>query len=366
MIEELKKKIDQSLKNYLLRIKKEYRFHLVHPLLFESIKEFSLRKGKRIRPLLLILSYKAFSKKRKTYSPSLFNASVCMELLHNFMLIHDDIIDRSKLRRGKPTIHHILKKTVRTADKDKLGVDLGIVAGDIVYALAIDAFLAIDEDLKRKEKALRYFVKTAASTAMGEFIDILHGFQTVKSVKERDVFLNYTLKTAIYTFQCPLIIGAILAGAKQKEIDQLGEFGLKIGQAFQIQDDIIGIFGSQKMIGKSILSDLDESKKTLLVSHAFDKLPPKERKEFLRIFLKKKKSYKDLVSIRAIFIKSKSLDYCVSKINKLVRSSEEILRKLHIRDEYRLLTWQSLTPLFKNINHIASNYQTSIRIRPFR
>ena len=99
MIEHLRKNIDVSLASFLKTVKKDYKLHLASPLLFESICEFTLREGKRLRPLLLILTYKAYSPKNKAIAKELYNASTCMEFLHNFMLIHDDIIDRSNLRR---------------------------------------------------------------------------------------------------------------------------------------------------------------------------------------------------------------------------------------------------------------------------
>jgi len=362
MIEQLKIQIDKSLKDFFLRIKKEYKLHLVHPILFESINDFSLRKGKRIRPLLLILSYKGYTSPHARVPQSLFNASTCMELLHNFMLIHDDIIDRSDLRRGEPTMHNILKKAVLTKDQEKLGSDLSIIAGDIIYALAIDAFLSIKEEPYRKEEALKYFIKTAAFTAMGEFIDILHGVQNVQSITEKDVFLNYTLKTARYTFECPMVIGAILAGADKKDIAKLSRLGVMIGQAFQIQDDIIGIFGSQKMIGKSILSDLAEFKKTLLVCHAYNQLQPKERRVFIKYFSKNKKSYVDLVAVRKIFLKAGSLTYSIHKIKTLIRHSEKIMGQLHIHQAYRNFIWMSFISLFKSTNQVAQDYNIPIQI----
>ncbi len=354
MIEAIKKEIDRSLELFLKRIKREYQLHLVNPLLFNSIKSFTLRKGKRIRPLLLILSYKGYSKKNGRISKDLYNASTCMELLHNFMLIHDDIIDNSDLRRGKPTLHRLLAHAVKTKNPKKLGCDLSIVAGDIVYALAIDAFLSIKEDLSRKEQALKHFIKTAAFTAMGEFIDIIHGVERIDHISEKDVFLNYTLKTAKYTFECPMVIGAILAGAPKKEIVKLSEFGIMIGQAFQIQDDILGIFGSEKSIGKSILSDVAESKKTILVCHAYRQLGPKGKHLFAKHFSKTKTSYGDLVAIRKIFLESKSLNYSLNKIKTLLAKSDAILEKSTIQPSYRRFIRQSLTALFETSHKIAA------------
>src|SRR3990167_8131146 len=302
MIENAKKQIDKSLAAFMDRIKRDYKLHLVNPVLYESIREFALRKGKRIRPLLLVLSYKGYCSPKKKDFASLYQASTCIELLHNFMLIHDDIIDRSHLRRGKPTMHKVLGKTIKNTDQEKLGYDLAIIAGDIVYALAIDAFLSIQEEPVRKERALKYFIQTAAFTAMGEFIDTVYGVEQLSKITEHDVFLNYTLKTARYTFDCPLVVGAILAGADEPDIKRLSEVGNLTGQAFQIQDDIIGIFGSQKNIGKSILSDLAESKKTLLVCHAYEKLRGPKRTAFMKCFNKPEKTYHDLLKVRKIFI----------------------------------------------------------------
>ena len=360
MIEEAKRQIDRSLEHFMSQIKRDYKLHLVNPILYKSIREFSLRRGKRIRPLLLILSYKGYCPARKRISSSLYHASTCIELLHNFMLIHDDIIDQSHLRRGKPTLHKILGKIVRTKRREKLGYDLGIIAGDIVYALAIDAFLSIREAPQRKERALKYFIQTAAFTAMGEFVDTLHGVENISKIKEKDVFLNYTLKTARYTFDCPLVVGAILAGANEDDIRKLSELGVLIGQAFQIQDDIIGIFDSQKNIGKSILSDLAESKKTLLVCHAYRTLHSSQKRLFIKLFNKPQKTYQDLLAIRKIFLCAGSLHYSLRQIQKRLDATFTILQHLKIRNKYREIIKDVILRLFKHSEGIAQRHHLAI------
>ena len=362
MIDRIRKEIDLSLASFLNTVKKEYKLHLVSPLLFESIREFTLREGKRIRPLLLILTYKGYSPKNKSISRKLYNASTCMEFLHNFMLIHDDIIDNSDLRRGSPTMHKILAHTVKTNDPDKLGINLGIIAGDIVYALAIDAFLCIDERLERKERALKYFIQTAAFTAMGEFIDTVHGVSQLDAIKEDDVFLNYTLKTARYTFDCPMVTGAILAGAPQSQVKKLSEFGILIGQAFQIQDDIIGIYETEEKIGKSILSDLAEGKKTLLVVHANRTLTGKKKAEFLKIFNTPQKTHADLEKIKEMFINSGSLDYSLDAVAARIQRSQKIIKQLNMLPEYKDLLNSLLLKLFSQSQHIATLFQRVIKI----
>lgn len=358
IIDKLRQDIDVSLNSFLQTVKKDYRLHLVSPLLFESIREFTLREGKRLRPLLLILTYKAYAPYSKKISQRLYNASTCMEFLHNFMLIHDDIIDCSDLRRGRPTLHKILAKTTVTANPRKLGADLGIIAGDIIYALAIDAFLSIQESPQRKERALKYFIQTAAFTAMGEFIDTVHGVSRIDKITEKDVFLNYTLKTARYTFDCPMVTGAILAGAPENDIKRISEFGILTGQAFQIQDDIIGMFETQKNIGKPILSDLAEGKKTLMVVHAYKTLKGVRRERFLKIFNKKTKSLKDLGKVKEIFITAGSLRYALKAIKSRLHKAHRILQNLKIHRPYRDLIEQSLLKLFTHSQRIKDLYQS--------
>lgn len=357
MIESIRKNIDTSLALFLETVKREYKLHLVSPLLFESIREFTLREGKRIRPLLLILTYKGYAPINKKISKKLYNASTCMEFLHNFMLIHDDIIDRSDLRRGKPTMHKVLAHTVKTPDPDKLGIDLGIIAGDIVYALAIDAFLCIDEPLDRKERALKYFIQTAAFTAMGEFIDTVHGVSALNDVKEKDVFLNYTLKTARYTFDCPMVTGAILAGADKTQVKKISKFGILIGQAFQIQDDIIGIYETEEKIGKSILSDLAEGKKTLLICHANQTLTGKAKKRFLHIFNKPTKTLDDLEAVKEILVDSGSLEYALNAVDIRLAQAEKILKSLKMHAQYKTLLSGALLKLFAHSKAIAAQYK---------
>ncbi|MFH0755007.1 MAG: polyprenyl synthetase family protein [Candidatus Omnitrophota bacterium] len=362
MLTKLRQKIDQSLSSFLSHVEKDYPLHLINPILYNSIREFSLREGKRIRPILLILSYQGYLPKGKRTPPSLFHASTCIEFLHNFMLIHDDIIDCSNLRRGKPTMHRLLEHATPCTNQHKLGTDLAIIAGDIVYALAIDAFLSIKENPVRKERALKYFIQTAAFTALGEFVDTLHGVDALKNITEKDVFLNYSLKTARYTFNCPLVTGAILAGAPEREIKHLAEFGLSIGQAFQIQDDIIGIFQTEQEIGKSILSDLEEQKKTLLIVHAFQTLSGQPQRAFVKLFTKPRKTMADLESIKKMLINSESLHYALEAIKTRLTKADAILTKLTMKPANRRMIGTSLFQFFRQAQAVADANNIKIKL----
>ncbi len=363
MESQIKKFIEENIEQTINIQCKKYKLLEINPYLYKSIKEYSLRKGKRIRPILFVLSYIGYSDSQKEISQSIYNVSTAIEFLHNFMLIHDDIIDNSHLRRGKPTMHKLLQKAAKTIKKEELGNSLAIIAGDIIYAFAIEAFLSVEGNSKRKEKALHYFLETTTITAMGELIDTIQGVTDLNQVKENDVFLNYSLKTARYTFNSPLVIGAILAGANNKEIQKLSQLSLEIGQAFQIQDDVIGIFDTEKKIGKSILSDLEESKKTLLVCHCYHRLNTKGKQSFIKVFNKKNKTFKDLLWIRAVFIKEGSLIYCLKEVEARFNKTLTLIATLKLKNPSKSFIVNNFIQLFSPSERIANKYKIPIFLK---
>ncbi|MBF0483871.1 MAG: polyprenyl synthetase family protein [Candidatus Omnitrophica bacterium] len=331
MLEKIRNQIEKNLHLFLNQRLKFYQLDKIHPNFHKHLVEFSLRKGKRVRPLLLVLAYSGYQKTAKPISQSIYRAAASIELLHNFMLVHDDIIDCSVLRRSKPTLHKLLEHATPCAQPKKLGVDLGIIAGDLLSTLSVEALLSVDEKPERKQTALAYFTQTTIYTAIGELIDTVYGFEPLKKISEEKVYLNYTLKTSRYTFEGPLIIGAALAGAPNSEIKKLSELSILAGQAFQIQDDVIGIFGTEKSIGKSILSDLEESKKTLLVCHAFHNLKGKNKKQFIAIFTKKHKTLDDLSEIKKLLLKFGSLQYCLTETSKRLTKALKLLNNSKLK-----------------------------------
>jgi len=170
------------------------------------------------------------------------------------------------------------------------------------------------------------------------------------------VFLNYSLKTARYTFDCPLVTGAILAGAPKGEIPKLAGFGLSIGQAFQIQDDIIGIFETERSIGKSVLSDLDEQKKTLLVVHAHAHLKGKDLGELEKTFLKPKKTAADLEAIKALLIRAGSLHYALNAVSGRLEKAKKTLSTLAMNPRQKSLVAEALFRFFDQSAKVALRY----------
>lgn len=344
VLENIKKNIDLNLESFLGQVKKTLYLDKISPQLYSGLKEFILRKGKRIRPILFVLAYQGYKKKIQKNS-NLFKAALSVELLHDFLLIHDDIIDKSELRRGKPTLHRLLNSSFKTKD-EPLGPNLAIVIGDIVSALAVKALLTIKEDSNRKEEALNQLAQVTAITAAGEFIDIVDSTKKIADITEKNIFLTYTLKTARYTFEYPLTMGAVLGGASENDIKMLSGFGIRIGQAFQIQDDILGMFGTEKSIGKSILTDMKESKKTLLVWRAYQNTDLKNKILLIKILESAQNDYQDLIKIRKIIKESGAYGYCIKKIKDLLNQAYQISLNLTINKKYHNLITDFTNQLF--------------------
>lgn len=344
MFYQIKKKIDLNLSCFVAQIDKTYALTKISPLLSQKIRNFILRPGKRIRPILFVIGYKGYNSKNAF---GLYRSALSVELLHDFMLIHDDIIDKAYSRRNKPSMHVMFDSYLAKKGKSKFnGVDLAIVAGDIVYALAIDAFLAVKTEPLRKEKALKNFVKAAALTGSGEFIELIKSLDTLDSLKKSDIYRIYDYKTAFYTFSCPLATGAILAGTQDSELKKLNNYGKYLGRAFQIRDDILGLFGDEKKTGKPALSDLQEAKKTLLIFYTYKECLTGDQKKIKKIFGKEKVSSSDLAVVQKLCQKTKALDSAQKDINKFLQKSQLVLESLAMEKKYKKALNDYFLPLF--------------------
>ncbi|MBD3426648.1 MAG: hypothetical protein GF409_05410 [Candidatus Omnitrophica bacterium] len=327
MFSKLAKDIDKALLDLSGQLKGSEGYRL----LYKGIKDFMLRPGKRIRPVLFMTAYRGYTKKKRIPAGKLARSALSVELLHDFLLVHDDVIDNSAVRRGKPSLHRFFNKELSRSAGDKIGSDLSIVAGDIIFALAVDALMTVDETPLRKQKALEKFTEAARLTGIGEFIDVVNDTRSICSMKKEDILRAYELKTARYTFEAPLLIGAILAGAPESERKKLSGLGVTLGQAFQIYDDLLDTFSTSEKIGKPVLSDLAESKKTLMVWKTYNTLKGKDRRLLKELLEKDKKTRSDLLKFRRLITSSGSDRYCANKVLSLLLEAGTVCAGLKMR-----------------------------------
>jgi geranylgeranyl diphosphate synthase type II len=212
--------------------------------------DYSLEMGgKRLRPLLLLLSCNMFSDSVEEALP----AAMAIEVFHNFTLLHDDIMDKAEVRRNRPTVH--IKYSENSA----------ILSGDVMAFLSYSYLLeSKSENLK---EILDLFTKTAIEVCEGQQFDM--EFENRLLVAENEYIEMIRLKTAVL-LACALKAGALAANADIKVADQLYEFGINLGLAFQLQDDLLDSFGTQESFGKKIGGDILANKKTYLLIKALE------------------------------------------------------------------------------------------------
>lgn len=233
-----------------------------------------LADGKRIRPALLLLGYEAGG---GSDAAAVMGPALALELLHTCALIHDDVIDRAATRRGRATVHERFAAQHRAerlhGDADAYGQAIAILAGDVAFVHADECFLDVDVEVVAPGdlvRAFRRFTVLREEVMAGQVLDV---HTAASRTTDRELALTIaTLKSGRYSVARPLQIGALLAGADEALVEGLGRVGDPLGRAFQVRDDLLGVFGDQAMTGKSVASDLVEGKRTLLVAEAAARL----------------------------------------------------------------------------------------------
>ena len=321
MLGKIKNRIDSEISAYFRSLRRLYPSEILPSILFDHLEGFIMRNSKRARPIFFILGYLGFAKK---IPRGLYKSAVSVELLHNFILIHDDIIDRSDTRRNRPSLHCELDKYTLKYNRIKhSGKDLALVAGDILYALGMANFLSVDIRSERKEAALKKLFEAAVYTGSGEFLELLSELKGLSAISKPDIYRIYDLKTGIYSFATPLIMGAMLAGIKKAGLNRLYNYGICIGRAFQIKDDVMDVIGSKENDFKPPLTDLRESKRTILMWHAYNNGDDRDREILANTMEKEDTPYCELLKIRQILIKTGAIDFAVKEIRRLIELSKD-------------------------------------------
>jgi len=325
---EFKKKIDQEIEIFfnakIRQLAKEDEFVAEG---MRYVQKLVLSGGKRIRPALVWWGYRIAGGKDEK---KILHACVGVELIHIFFLIHDDIIDESDRRHGIATLNVWgEEKSRQMFQKDwarRFGDSMAIVLGDLTQAWAQEAVLESGLDSQSVLEALKYLQKVVATTCVGEAQDVLIEYR--EKVSEEEILRMCENKTARYTFVGPLCFGALLAGAEKDLLKKFESYGVPLGIAFQIQDDILGVFGSEEKLGKSTASDIMEGKKTILTTQvmAQNNLFFKERMQDL--LGKKNISSEEINEFQKVIMDSGALKYARQKAEKYAQKAKRTVKKI--------------------------------------
>jgi geranylgeranyl diphosphate synthase type II len=234
--------------------------------LYNLVRDYPSRDGKGLRPALLLATCQAFGGS----VDDALGPAVAIELAHNAFLVHDDIEDGSRQRRGKPTLHHLY------------GTPLALNAGD---ALAVLAFRPLRDGTRLSERLSRRvsdeFLEMLTRTIEGQSTELGWRAENVVELEPSDYLGLIAQKTSWYTTVWPLRVGALIGSAGTAPLEALTRFGFYLGAAFQIRDDLLNLVGSTDRYGKDLLGDIREGKRTLMLIHLLGSASTTERRDII-------------------------------------------------------------------------------------
>lgn len=348
---EYKTAIDADIDAYARQIR-ETTLKLYGKPILEAETEVFLdilsRGGKRIRGALVIAGYEMCG---GTDRKMIVQAARAIEMLHAYILMVDDIQDRSLLRRGKPSAHIMIEayhqKRKLKGDAAHTGISLAINAA-VAGAHAAQTVLAnLDADPQLRIKAISITNRTMAITAHGQTLDILN--ELVEAPSPEDIERVLEWKTALYTVINPLHVGMVLAGVECEVTTAVTPYGQHAGRAFQITDDILGIYGDEKELGKTPGDDIREGKGTLLVEYALAHAKPADRAILRKALGDPKLTIRDFEECRRIIKDSGALAHA-QKV-----AAEELNEAIKALEAVKGMWSQEGTDFLKGIAHALQN-----------
>lgn len=290
LVASLRPEVDRRLDERLRGLLEQARRHAIDPTV-EALRDLVARGGKRYRAGLAAAAFVGV-RPRARLDPAL-DAGVALELLHAYLLVQDDWMDGDDTRRGGPSVHAALG---RAYGSRTMGDASAILSSDFGWGLAVQALLEARAPAQRVLRALQAFTEAHRDVITGQQLDLLG--------QATDIEQMHALKTGSYTVRGPLLVGACLAGAGDDVLVSLRAFAEPLGVAYQIRDDLLGVFGSPAQTGKPLGGDLREGKRTVVTVAAQERLDTQARRAYRAVFANEQ------ASDRALQRAAQELDRC--------------------------------------------------------
>ncbi|RKY02813.1 MAG: 4-hydroxy-3-methylbut-2-enyl diphosphate reductase [Spirochaetes bacterium] len=339
--------IDREIERRFERKSLELKNNLGDPVvlkIIESISEYCLRPGKRLRPLLLLLSYRGYGGRRDRFGEVL-KISSAVELMHSFLLIHDDIIDEARERRSGLSFHlKVFEDFKNLTYNENIGRDIGIVAGDILFSISLEIIADANLPLKNKNIFIKHFAGCYELTGWGQVFDILNTKPIeIKRTDAKQSRKTNLLKTSYYTVYYPTLMGLVLTGrgadenTLKSECAHIEDFAIPLGVGFQIRDDILGIFGDPSRTGKSNVSDIEEGKITSVIEQTLENLSGHKLEFFKKLVSKPDKDSTDIGKIKDIIVDSGGLESSKRMMKRYLEEAREKITFLGMNEKSKLV-----------------------------
>ncbi len=281
--------------------------------LYEPIRYVLALGGKRLRPVLMLLSHNLF----KEHPEAIMTQAVALETYHNFTLLHDDLMDNADVRRGQPTVHR------------KWDANTAILSGDTMLLLAFQRMQQCDA--KHLPLVMSLFTETTLEIDEGQQMDI--DFETRNDVTEVEYIEMIRLKTSVL-LACAMKIGAIMGDASDADAALLYRFGERMGLAFQLQDDLLDVYGDPKVFGKAIGGDITENKKTYMLINALNHADDSQRQELTQwIEARDFDRQEKVAAVTRLYDAIGIRQLCEAKINEYFAQASQLLEQVSVDSE---------------------------------
>ncbi|MFG2904590.1 polyprenyl synthetase family protein [Kitasatospora sp. NPDC048286] len=305
----------------------------------DALRDFLLDGGKRLRPAFCYWGWRgAGGPAGGATGEAIANAAAALELLQASALVHDDLMDRSDTRRGLPSVHRRFEALHRDngwrGDREQYGTSAAVLLGDLLLIWCDELFLRSGLEPAAVLAAKPVFDLMRTEVMLGQYLDVLEpvaGDSTDEGALDRaQTVLHY--KSAKYTIERPLQVGALLAGAGPELVEAYGAFGLPLGEAFQLRDDLLGVFGDPAVTGKPAGDDLREGKRTLLVAHAMRGLSAADARHLDERLGAPDLAAPEVAELRALVARSGAPEVVERRIEELMRQSLAALEAAPLAD----------------------------------
>ena len=283
--------------------------------------------GKRIRPVLMLMAYNLY----KEDPQQVLSQAIGLETYHNFTLLHDDLMDQADMRRGHETVHR------------KWNANQAILSGD---TMILQAFHHVTDCPPEVLKGvMQLFIQTSLEIDEGQQYDV--EFETRDDVTEDEYIEMIRLKTSVF-LACALKMGGLLAGASEADQTALYNLGEKIGLAFQLQDDLLDVYGDPKVFGKNIGGDITSNKKTYMLINALNLANPIQRKSLERwIEAERFDRNEKVAAVTALYNAIGIRQLCENRINHYFEQGRQYLEQLSVADDRKVILRQYLAQMMK-------------------
>jgi geranylgeranyl diphosphate synthase type I len=304
--------------------------------LIEGVGQLARNGGKRLRPALVYYAYRACG---GGTDEEVLPLALSTELLHTYLLIHDDIMDHAETRRGQPAAHVRFRDAHHAqryhGDADDFGKSVAILLGDLAQSWAVELAAGVSTG---RGAAGREIARTVAAMCQevigGQYLELLVAQR--RKATEEELLRVLRLKSGRYSAERPIQLGALLTGAPAATLAELSRYGAALGEAFQLQDDLLGMFGDPETVGKPVDADLKEGKFTFLIHHALANATPEQRQALESALGEPSATPEQTAAALRALAETGARDAVVGMIGERLRAARAALAALDLQPEGRL------------------------------